>query len=144
MILDGISKYFPKCNATGLSLLIKFHFPVERQNTGTFLKECITSLTNYLGYDMPGRDLVGLRIRNSENVEDKVVGISLRRRDQLKSDVVWAVFGKVIPSNAIFGLSDRLKVHLDHVRKPDCNGGVRTKGRSLNVMSAIKNNIVFV
>ena len=26
-------------------------------------------------------DLVGLRIRNTENVQDKVVGISFRRRD---------------------------------------------------------------
>ena len=67
---------------------------------------------------VPDRDLVGLRIRNTENVQDKVVGISLRRRDQLKPDVVWAVLGKVIQSNARFGLSDRLEVHLDHVRMP--------------------------
>jgi len=32
-------------------------------------------LTNYLVDDVPGRDLVDLRIRNTENVEDKVVGI---------------------------------------------------------------------
>ena len=62
------------------------------------------------------RDLVGLRIRNSDNVHDKVVCISLPRRDQLKPDVVWAVLGKVIQSNARFVLSDRLEVQLDHVR----------------------------
>ena len=93
---------------------------------------------------MPGRDLVDLRIRNTESVEDKLVYISLRRRDQLKPDVVWAVLGKVIQNDARFGLSDRLEVHLDHVRMPAGNGRVRTKGLSLDVMSAIKKSIVTV
>ena len=57
---------------------------------------------------MPDRDFLGLRIRNTDNVQDKVVGISLRRRDLLKPNVVWAVLGKVIQSNARFVLSDRL------------------------------------
>jgi hypothetical protein len=38
---------------------------------------------------VPGRDLVGLRIRNTENVGDKAVGIILRRWDQLEPDVLW-------------------------------------------------------
>jgi hypothetical protein len=62
---------------------------------------------------VPDRDLVGLRIRNSENLQDKVVGIRLRRRDQLKPDMVWDVLGKVIVSNAKFAVCDRLEVHLD-------------------------------
>ena len=48
----------------------------------------------------------------------------------------------MIQSNARFGLSDRLEVHLDRVRMPAGNGRVRTKGRSLDVMSAIKKCIV--
>ena len=91
---------------------------------------------------MPDRDLVGLRIRNTENVQDKVVDISLRRRDQLKADVVWSVLRKVIQSNARVALTDRLEVHLDHVKMPAGNGGFKTKGRSLDVLSAIKKSIV--
>jgi hypothetical protein len=87
---------------------------------------------------LPGRDLVGLRIRNTENVQDKVVGISLRRRDQLEPDVVWSVLGKIIQSNARFGMTDHLDVNLDHMRMPACNGRELTKGRSLDVLSAIK------
>ena len=68
MILDETSKSFPKFNATWRSLLIKFNSPVEKQNHGTYLKECITALTDYLMDNVPGRDLVGLRIRNTENV----------------------------------------------------------------------------
>jgi len=87
---------------------------------------------------------VGLRIGNTENVQDKVVGISFHRRDQLKSDVVWSVLGKVVQSNARFGLSNRLDVNLDHVRMPAGNGkkAEKTKERSLDVMSAIKKSIV--
>jgi hypothetical protein len=77
-------------------------------------------------------------------VPDKVVGISLRRRDQLKPDLVWSVLGKVIQSNTRFAVSDCLEVHLDHVRMPVGNGQEKTKGGSLNVLSAIKQSIVVV
>jgi hypothetical protein len=46
------------------------------------------------------RDLVGLRISNTENVADKVLGISIRRREQFKPDVAWHILWKVIQSNA--------------------------------------------
>ena len=61
-----------------------------------------------------------------------MVGISLRRRDQLKTDVVWGVLGKVIQSNDRFGLADRLEVHFDHMRMPAGNGKTaeKTKGRT--------------
>lgn len=72
--------------------------------------------------------MVGLRIRNTENVQDKVAGSSLRRRDQLKLDEVWGVLGKVIQSNARLDLIDRIKLYLDHVRMPDGNDEVTTKG----------------
>jgi len=145
-ILDDTSKSFPKFNATGRSLPIKFNSPGEKQEPTAYLKECITALTDYLVDEVPDRGLVGLRIRNTENVQDKVVGIILRRRQQLKPDVVWAVLGKVIQSNARFGLSDRLEVHLDHVRMPAGNGRMaeKTKVRTLNVLSEIKKSIVVV
>ena len=73
-----------------------------------------------------------------------MVGISLRRRDQFKPDMVWSVLGKVIQSNSRFGLTDRLEVHLDHVRMAVGNGGVKTKGHSLDVLSAIKKSIITV
>jgi len=139
-ILDETFKSFPKFNTAGRSLLIKFNSMSEEQDPTTYLKECITALTNYLVDKVPDRDLVGLRIRNTENVQDKVVGISLRRRDQLKANVVWSVLGKVIQSNARFALTDRLEVHLDHVRMPAGNGKMaeKTKGRSISVLSELK------
>jgi hypothetical protein len=88
---------------------------------------------------MREKDLVGLRIRNTQNVHDKVVGTSFRRRDQLKhDDVVWCVLGMVVQCNARFGLCDRLEVHLDQVRMSVGNGRQKTKWRSLGVSGAIK------
>ena len=37
--------------------------------------------------DVPASDLLGLRILNTENVEEELLGISLLRRNQLKPDV---------------------------------------------------------
>ena len=93
---------------------------------------------------MPGRDWVGLRICNTQNVQVNVVCISLRRRDQFKPDVVLDVLGKVIQSNVRFGLTDRLEVHLDHIGMPAGNGREKTKGRSLDVLNVIKRSIVVV
>jgi uncharacterized membrane protein YjfL (UPF0719 family) len=79
---------------------------------------------------VPDRDLVGLRIRKSANVQDKMVSNSLSRHDQFKPYMVWDVLGKVIQCNARFALCDRLEVHLDIVKIPNGNGGVKTQGRS--------------
>jgi hypothetical protein len=87
-ILDEVSKSFTKFNATGWSLLIRFNSPTEQQDPTVYLRECITGLTNYLVDEVPNRDLVGLTIPNTDNFEDKMIGLSLRRRDQLQPDVV--------------------------------------------------------
>ena len=60
--------------------------------------------------------------------------------------MVWDVLGKAIQSNARFGLTDRLEVHLDHMRMTTGygKGAEKTKGLSLTVLSAIKRSIVFV
>ena len=75
-----------------------------------------------------------------------MLGFSFRRRDQMKPGLIWAVLSKVIQSNARFGLTDHLEVHLDHVRIPVGNGksAEKTKGRSLDVLSSIKRSIVAV
>ena len=51
-----------------------------------------------------------------------MVGISFRRRDKTKPDLIWTVLSKAIQSNSRFGLTDHLKVNLDHVIIPVGNG----------------------
>jgi hypothetical protein len=76
-ILDETSNFFSKFKATGHSMPIRFNSPGEEQDATEYLKECITALTDYIVGEMPGRDLVGLRIRKTENVEIRVVVISI-------------------------------------------------------------------
>jgi hypothetical protein len=66
--LDETSKSFPKFNATGRSMIIKFNSPGEEHEPTAYLKECITALTNYLVDEVADRDLVELKIRNTENM----------------------------------------------------------------------------
>jgi hypothetical protein len=80
----------------GVDCLSSFILRVKSKTPANYLKKCITTLTKYLVDKVPDRDFMGLRIRNTQNLQDKVVGISLLRRDQLKADVVWSVLGKVI------------------------------------------------
>ena len=54
------------------------------------------------------------------------------------------MLGKVVQSNARFGLADHLEVHFVHVRMAAGNGRVKTKERSLHVTNAIKMSIVSV
>jgi hypothetical protein len=142
MILEETTKSFPKFNATGRSLLIKCNSLGEEQEPTLYLLECFTGFINYLVDQVPDRDTMGLTILDTKNVKDKEVGISLRRRDQLKPDVVWDVLGKVIQSNARFVLTDRLEVRLDHVRMSAGNGRKKNKGRFSDVLSAVKKGIV--
>ena len=108
------------------------------------MKECITVLNNYLVEEIANRDLVGLMIRKTDNVQNKVVSISFQRRDQLKPDVVWDGHSKVFQSNDRFGQIDRLAVHLDHVRMSAGKGREKMKRRSLDLLSATKRSIVVV
>ena len=62
--------------------------------------------------------MVGVSIRNEVNVQDKPIGISFRRKDQLSAEVIWSVFEKVVQSNARFDAMDRLVVVIHSVRMP--------------------------
>jgi hypothetical protein len=130
--------------------MVQFVYKIQLSG-GRTTTNCVSSgmhysFTYYLVGKEPCSDLVCLKIYNIDNVQDKVVGISLRRNDQLKTDVVWDVFGKVIQSNTRFGLTDPLDLHLDHLRMPFGNvtGAEKGKGRPLTVLSAIKMSTVIV
>jgi hypothetical protein len=92
-ILEETIKTFPKFNAIGRSLLVEFNSKGEEEEKIVYLRDCVTSLTVYLISEVAGSDLVGIKIRNCDNVQDNLIGLSLRRFDQFKHDVVWDVLG---------------------------------------------------
>ena len=86
-------------------------------------------------------NMVGLTIRNEVNMQDKAIGISFRRKDQLSEEVIWSVFDKVGQSNARFNALDKLTVIVHSIKMPVGFGrSVRSKGRPLAEMVQCQNN----
>jgi hypothetical protein len=84
--------------------------------------------------------MVGMTIQNRVNQNDKPIGISFRRKDQLSGDVIWSVFEKVAQSNARFDASDTLVVTVHSVKLPVGYGklAMKSKGRPLSVLAHLK------
>ena len=91
-------------------------------------------------------DMVGVTISNEVNAQDKPIGISFRRKDQLSEEVIWSVFEKVARSNTRFNAMDRLVFVSHSVRMPVGFGrtALRTKGRQLANMAHLKLSIIEV
>ena len=68
--------------------------------------------------DVGDSDMVGIAIQNQVNQNDKPIGISFRRKDQLSGDVVWSVFERVSQSNSRFNALDTLVVTVHSVKMP--------------------------
>jgi hypothetical protein len=88
--------------------------------------------------------MLGVTIRNEVNVQDKAIGISFRRKDQLSENMVWSVFEKVAHSNARFNALDKLVVVVHSIKMPVGFVRVKTKGRPLSVIAHLKRSIVEV
>jgi hypothetical protein len=88
-------------------------------------------------------DMVGIAISNVENVQNKSIGISFRRKDKLTPDVIWSVFWKVAQSNARFNALDKLVLNIHYVKMPIGNGGngIAAKSRPLANMAHLKKSI---
>jgi len=62
--------------------------------------DVVTQLFDYALRDLEDSDMVGIITSNEVELKDRAIGISFRRRDQIKVDVIWSVFEKVAQSNA--------------------------------------------
>jgi hypothetical protein len=106
----------------------------------------VNDLFEHVLRDVDATDMVGMTIQNRVNQNDKPIGISFRRKDQLSGDVIWSVFEKVAHSNARFDVSDTLVVTVHSVKLPVGYGkhAMKSKGRPLSVLAHLKRSIVEV
>jgi len=90
--------------------------------------------------------MVGITIQNQVKQNDKPIGISFRRNDQLAGDVIWRVFKRVSQSNSGFNALDNFVVSVHSVRMPVGFGkhAINIMGRPLTVMTQLKTSIVEV
>ena len=95
--------------------------------------------------DVGDGDMVGISIHKEVN-QNKFIGFSFRRKDQLSSVVIWSVFNKVSQSNARFNATDTLIVTVHSVTMPVGFGedGIKGKGRPLATTAHLKSSNVEV
>jgi len=90
--------------------------------------------------------MIGITIQNSENQNDKPIGVSLRSKDKLAADVILSLVQNVSQSNARFNALDKLILTVHSVWMPVGFGkrGMKSRGRPLPVMAHLKRSIVEV
>ena len=118
---------YRRFNAEGTELTVRLLPPPsggDDKNPMTHFQASVTQLFEYALRDCQDSDMVGLTIRNEVNVQDKPIGFSFRRKDQISEDVVWFVFEKVVQSNARFNALDSLIVAVHWVAMPTGYGRV--------------------
>ena len=111
----------------------------------THFQASVTFLFEYALPNCRVSDMVGLTIRNEVNMQDKAIGISFRRKDQLSEEAIWSVLDKVAQTNARYNALDKLAVVVHSVKISVGFGkGVKSKGRPLSVMARLKHSIIEV
>ena len=84
----------------------------------THFLDGMPELFEYALRDSSEYDMVDVMISKVVNEQDKPIGISFRRKDQLSEEVIWIMYKKVTQSNAIFNAMDRLVVVVHTVKMP--------------------------
>jgi hypothetical protein len=84
--------------------------------------------------------MVGVAIHNEVKQNDRPIGISFRRNDQLNGNKIWSVW----KSTARFNAVDTLIGAVHAVRMYVGLGRVKTKSRPLSVMAHLKRSIIKV
>jgi len=90
----------------------------------------------YALQDVDDSDMVGITIQNQVNQNDKPIGISFWRKDQLAVEVIWSVFEKLTQTNPRFNALDTLVVIVHSVKMPVYYGkhALKSTGTPISVM----------
>jgi hypothetical protein len=96
-----ITRQYRSFNATGTQITVRLLPPPDidadddSENNTDHMSHFVASMNDLIDYalrDFAGSDMVGLSITREENVQDKAIGLSFRRKDQLTADIIWNVF----------------------------------------------------
>jgi len=89
--------------------------------------------------------MVGITIQKQLNQNDKAIGNSFRKKDQLSGEVIWSVFEKMSQSISRCNALDTLVVTVHSVKMPvEFGHGIKNKCRPISVMAHMKRSIVEV
>jgi hypothetical protein len=87
--VDGeINRQCSRFNAIGTQLSVRLLPPPPDSNPVTHFLDSMSDLFAYALRNCNESDMVGVTISNDVNVQDKPIGISFRRKDQLSDEVI--------------------------------------------------------
>jgi len=139
-LLNRNTRQYSWYNAVGRQIAARLTPPSDNCDPVTHFLGSVNDLFGYVLHDVDDGDMVGITIRNQVKQNDKPVGISFRRKDQLSADVIWSVFEKGSQSNSRFKALDTLVVNVNSVRMPSGFGkhSLKSMGRLLSMMAHLK------
>ena len=101
-IEDSITLQYRRYNATGTQLVVRLLPPSDATDPVSHFLASLNELFRHALQNLSESDMVGITIWNRENQNDKPIGISFRRMDQLAADVILSLLQKVSQSNPRF------------------------------------------
>ena len=106
------NRQYRRFNAAGTELIVRLLPPALQDNSDaiTHFQASVKDLCDYALRDVNDSDILGITISNENNLLDKPIGISFRRKDQLSDEVICSVFSKVAQSKSRYNAMDRLIV----------------------------------
>ena len=127
-------------------MTVRLNSPSDASDPVSHFLASVNDLFESVLNDVGDSDMVGLTIRNQVNQNDKPIGISFSRKDQLSGDAVWSVFERVSQSNSRFNALDMLVVTVQSIKMPGGFGkrARKSMGRPLFTMAHLKKSIVEV
>ena len=109
--IDGkITREHRRFNAVGTQITVRPLPPSGDINPVSRFLASVNDLLDHALQNVSDSDMVGIIIQNEVNQNDKPIGISFRRKDQLPWGVIWSVFEKLSQSNSTFNALDKLVV----------------------------------
>ena len=102
----------------------------------------VNDMFEHVLQDVGNSDMMGIAIHNEISQNDRQIGITFRRRDQLSGDMIWSMFEKVHQSNARFNYLDASTVVVHPGRMPIRFGGSKAKSRRLLGITHLKKSII--
>jgi hypothetical protein len=130
----------------GTQLTVRLQPPLDEENPVSHFLDSVNDLIGHALQGVSDSDMVGITIQNEVNQNDRAIGISFRRKDQLAEEVIWSMFEIVSQSNSRFNALDKLLMTVHSVKMSVGFGSVALKpmGRRTSAMAHLKRSNIEV
>jgi len=145
-VQNEITRHYRLFNAEERELTVRITTPPSLTTAARHFTDSVNAFFEYTLHELQPSNMVGISIHNADKQQDRPMGLSYRRRNQISRDVLWSWFDKVTQSNARYQALDTLTFHVHSVEMPVGFGkkAETSKGRPLSTMVHLKRSIVEV